>query len=642
MPIARTDSPVNTATRRLSVVWLGALALVATVGLPSSTLARDFVRTARLAGRLIVRERAGLSVNALYDALRHSGARRIGAVEPVGAAVVEAAETELASVQSALRRSGLFTSVERDYVAEVAEDPDDVYYAAQWGLMRIGAPAAWGLSSGAGVIVAVIDTGIETSHPDLQGDVLRGYDFVNDDDDPADDHGHGTRMSGIIAAQRNNAAGIAGVAPAATLLPVKVMDWEGHGAYSAVANGIVYAVDQGAKVLNLSLAGPAKSEILQAAVDYATAHDVIVVAAAGNYGANIAAYPAASTGAIAVSAIDSLDGHPSFSNYGAWIDFAAPGVDIITTSGGGGYGSSTGTSPAAAFGSALFALLLSAEPNLTRADAIDRVRDGCADLGTSGWDKYFGAGGLDAYATLVPGQSGGMPSDDTSPEVSILSPAKGSLMSGMVPVDVAADDDTAVARVELFVDDRHYATATTRPYQFVVDAARLAPGQHKLRAYAYDTSDNVSHTKSHKILLTTGVGLLVGHAVAKASKVTISADFALPAGTRFDPSRDSLAITLTSATGMVLAARAPAGSLSGEAGGRMKGIVAPAVPANGSVRLSAKGRGDQPLYSLKIKALRLSGMISLPTLMNLDLQVGSVQLSQSLTFRPRGSALLYP
>lgn len=624
------------------MVWLGALALVALVGLPSSTLARDFIRTSRLAGRLIVRERAGLTANALSDALRHSGARRIGAVDPVGAALVEAPENELASVQSALRRSGLFTSVERDYVAEVAEDPDDVYYAAQWGLTRIGAPAAWESSSGAGVIVAVIDTGIEASHPDLQADVLPGYDFVNDDDDPADDHGHGTRMSGIIAAQRDNATGIAGVAPAATLLPVKVMDWEGHGSYSAVASGIVYAVDQGAKVLNLSLVGPAKSAILQAAVDYATAHDVIVVAAAGNYGSNIAAYPAASTGAVAVSALDPLDGHPSFSNYGAWIGFAAPGVDIVTTSRAGGYDSSTGTSPAAAFGSAVFALLLSAEPTLARAAAIHRVRDGCADLGKSGWDRFFGAGRVDAYAALVPGQTGGTPPDDSSPEVSILSPAKGSLMSGMVPVDVAANDDAAVARVELFVDNRRYATATTPPYQFVVDAARLAPGQHTLRAYAYDTSDNVSHTKSHDILLTSGVGLLVGHAVAKPSKVTISADFALPAGATFDPDRDNLAIALTSADGMVLAATAQAGSLSGDASGRVKGIVAPAVPASGSVRLSAKGSGDQPLYSIRIKALRLSGMTSMQTLMNLTLRVGNVQLSQSLTFRPRGETLLYP
>jgi subtilisin family serine protease len=623
------------------VVWLGALALVAWTGLPSPALARD-VRPARLAGRLIVRERAGLAASTLYDALRRHGARRIGGVDRLAATVVAAPETELASVQSALRRSGLFVSVERDYVAVVAEDPDDVYYAAQWGLTRIGAPEAWDLSSGAGVTVAVVDTGIEASHPDLQGDVLPGYDFVSDDGDPADDHGHGTRISGIIAAQRGNAAGIAGIAPAVTLLPVKVMDWEGHGAYSAVASGIVYAVDQGARVLNLSLAGTAKSDVLQAAVDYATAHDSIVVAAAGNYGSNIAAYPAASTGAVAVSALDPLDGHPSFSSYGAWIGFAAPGVDIVTTSRGAGYGSATGTSPAAAFGSAVFALLLSAQPELRRAEAIERVRDGCTDLGTSGWDRFFGAGRVDAHAALVPGQSGGPPPDASSPEVSILSPAKGSLMSGLVPVDVAANDDVGVARVELFVDDRRYATATMPPYQFVGDATRVAPGPHTLRAYAYDTSDNVGRTTSHQILLTPGVGLLVGHAVAKASKVTISADFALPAGTAFDPSRDDLAIALTSESGMVLAATAHAGSLSGALGGRVKGTIAPAVPAGGSVRLSTNGSSDQPLYSLRIRALRLSGMTSLQALMNLTLQVGSVQLSQSLAFRPRGATLLSP
>lgn len=633
---------MTNAARRLLFARLSVVTLLGAAGLPSSALAHDFVRPARLSGRLIVRERAGLSAAALSDGLQRSGARRIGAVAPVGATVIEVPERELSAIEATLRRSGLFKSVERDYLVTIAEEPNDTYYAAQWGLARIAAPAAWELSSGAGVVVAVLDTGIEASHPDLQGPTLPGYDFVNDDDDPADDHGHGTRMCGIIAAQRGNAEGIAGTAPGATLLPVKVLDWEGLGSYSAVASGITYAVDQGARVLNLSLVGPVQSDLLQDAVDYATAHDVIVVAASGNYGSNGPAYPAATAGAVAVSAINGADARPGFSNYGAWISFAAPGVDIATTSLGGSYASSSGTSPAAAFGSGILALLLSANPTLVRAEAIERVENGAVDLGGHGWDPLYGWGRADAYAALVPGGHGAPQPDETPPEVTILSPTTGSLMSGMVPVDVAANDNVAVARVELFLDNRWHATATAPPYQFVVDGTELQPGRHKLRAYAYDSSDHVARTKSHRILFTPGTGLLVGRAVAKATKITISADFALPPGAVFDPGQDSLSVTLTSASGTVLEVTARAGALSGSTGGRMKGVIAPGIPTAGSVRMNANRVGDPPLYRLKIKASRLNGMSGAQSLMNLGLQVGGVQLSQSLTFRAKGSTLLYP
>jgi len=624
------------------VFGVSATALLAALAVPSPAAARDLSRVPRRAGRLILRQRAGLDADALQAAVERSGAGRVTAVAGLDATVIEAPDGELAAVEAALRRSGLFKSVERDYLAHVAEDPDDPYFGAQWGLARIAAPAAWAISSGAGAVVAVVDTGIDASHPDLQGQVLAGYDFVNADDDPQDDHGHGTRMSGIIAAHRDNGAGIAGIAPAAMLLPVKVLDAGGSGAYSDVASGILYAVDHGARVLNLSLAGPVKSDLLQAAVDYATAHDALVVAAAGNEGSSLPDYPAACAGAVAVGAIDDTDARPAFSNFGAWVSFAAPGVDIVTTSLGGTYASSSGTSPAAAFGSAVFALLFAAEPTLTRSAAIERVQSGAVDLGAHGWDPYYGWGRADAYGALVPGQHGGPPVDNALPSAAILSPAPGSLMSGMVPVDVAASDDVGVARVELHVDNRWYATATAPPYQFVVDSARFEPGRHKLRAYAYDTSDNVGRSRSQRISFTPGTGLLVGHAVARAGKVTISAEFALPNGAQFDPSRDRLAVTLTSAAGTVLAATADAGALADGNVGRVKGTVTPTVPSAGSIRMIGTRSGTQPLYSLKIKATNLGRMSSLQSLMNLSLQVGDAQLSQSLSFRAKGAGLIYP
>ena len=594
-----------------------------------------------LPGRLILRGRGGLSADALQRALGRVGARQVESVAGVEGTVVETDDASLAAVADALRRSGLFSSVERDQQVQIAE-PDDPYYTSQWGLPRGGVPAAWALSSGAGITVAVVDTGVDATHPDLQGQLLPGYDFLNDDADPTDDNGHGTRMSGIVGAVCNNGEGVCGVAPDATILPVKALDAQGYGPYSAVASGITYAVDHGARVVNLSLVGTAPSTILQAAVDYAVAHDVVVVSAAGNYGTDVPGYPAAANGSVAVAAINDADAHPGFSNYGAWISVSAPGVDVATTTAGGGYALSTGTSPAAAFGSGVFALLFAANPTMSRTDAIARVQAGAIDLGSSGWDPYFGWGRVDAYGALVPGQVGAPPPDNIPPTISILSPTKGSLQSNMVAVDVAANDNVAVGHVELFVDNRWYATITAPPYLFVVDASALPAGSHKLRAYAYDTSTNVARTKNLKVSFTPGTGLLVTKTIVKSSSVSVSGQFALPPGVSFDPASDDVAVTLTSAGGTVLAATAKAGSFSVSGSGKMQGIVSPNVPSTGSVRLTAKSTGAQPLYTFKLRASNLSGMTAIDPLMNLGIAVGGVQLSQSLPCRAKGSTLLYP
>jgi thermitase len=598
-------------------------------------------RAERLAGRLVVRERAGLSARALDRTLRAAGVRRLARVAELDANVIEADDAELAAIEATLRRSGVFRSVERDYVAHATE-LNDLYFQSQWGLARVGAPASWTLSSGAGVTVAVLDSGVELTHPDLLGHLQPGYDFINDDSDPDDDNGHGTRMTGIIAATQNNAIGISGVAPQAQILPVKVLDAEGNGPYSVVASGIAYAVDHGARVLNLSLAGTAPSSVLQAAIDYATAHDVVLVAASGNAGNDVPTYPAAASGAVAVGAINSSDQRAYFSNYGAWLSFAAPGDGIVTTTRGGLYGGSSGTSPAAAFGSGVFALLFGAHPTMSRSEAIARVEAGTVDLGSNGWDPYFGEGRADAYAALVPGQHGAPIPDAADPEIKIVSPAKDSLVSGMVPIDIAATDDVAIARVDLFVDDRYVATASTPPYGFVLDAGDYGQGVHKLRAYAYDTAGNSTKSRNHKLSFTSGVGLLVSSAKARSASLSITAKFALPAGTSFDPAQDAVTVSVTSAQGTVLSATVEAGSLIASGSGKMQGTVRANVPTVGSVRITAKPSGDQAIYSFKLKASNLSGMTALSPQMNLAVQVGDAQLSQSLPFRAKGTTLIYP
>jgi thermitase len=251
---------------------------------------------------------------------------------------------------SALPPSPIVEFIESDYtVAAVAAEPNDAHYVDQWALPAINAPAAWAAlpANTPFVTVAVIDSGVCLNHPDLAGKIVAGWDFVQDDDQAQDEFGHGCGVAGIIAANANNGTGIAGVAPNARVMPLRVLDGLGMGSVSDVAAAIIYAADSGAQVMNLSLAGPSTSTILEEAVNYAVARGVIIIASAGNQGVEAAWYPAAYPAVIAVGSVDQSLQRSSFSNYGAQIDVMAPGRDIYTTEMNGDYITMTGTSFAA-------------------------------------------------------------------------------------------------------------------------------------------------------------------------------------------------------------------------------------------------------------------------------------------------------
>jgi subtilisin family serine protease len=232
------------------------------------------------------------------------------------------------------------------YVTALIDVPtSDIYYPDQWALTVIGAPEAWSSvpDDAPDVIVAVIDSGVCLDHPDLQGEILAGYDFVQDDSIPQDDFGHGCGVAGIIAANIDNGLGIAGVAPNAQIMPLRVLDGNGLGTYSDVAAAIVRAVDDGAGIINLSLGGINTSTTLQNAIDYAIAQDVLVIAAAGNTGGSVL-YPAAYDPVVAVASVDSDLQISGFSSRGAEIDLLAPGRNILTTTNGSSYTNVSGTS----------------------------------------------------------------------------------------------------------------------------------------------------------------------------------------------------------------------------------------------------------------------------------------------------------
>lgn len=292
--------------------------------------------------------------------------------------------------------TGELTPLDPDYA-----DPNKTY-----GPQIIRAPEGWDITTGSpGIVVAVVDSGISPTHAEFAGRLLPGYDFVNEDNNPADDHGHGTHVAGIVAAAMNNGLGSTGIAPNVSLLPVKVLNASNVGTWADIADGITYAADQGAHIINLSLGGPVYSQTLENAVVYAAGRGAIIVAAAGNAFSSNPFYPAYFPETVAVVATDAFDILWPYSNFGDAVDVAAPGVNIWSTlwsaTAGDTFGFMTGTSMAAPHVSGLAALALAVRPDLSRADVQALIQRTALDLGAAGWDPYYGFGRIDVAAALM-------------------------------------------------------------------------------------------------------------------------------------------------------------------------------------------------------------------------------------------------
>ncbi|MCA1721261.1 MAG: S8 family serine peptidase [Actinobacteria bacterium] len=290
-------------------------------------------------------------------------------------------------------------AAEVEHRVHVTGTPDPLQ-DRQWGLSALSAQTLWAAGDASGQTVAVIDTGVDATHPDLAGVVLPGRDFVDSTGDGrTDPNGHGTHVSGIVAAVGGNGIGGAGLAPGARVLPVRVMDATGSGFDSDAARGLVWATDHGATVANMSLGGPDRSSVMDTAVTYALNHGVSVVVSAGNAGldGDPVEWPAANPGVIAVGAVDIAGVRPGWSSSGPHLAVAAPGVGILSTVPGGGYSSWSGTSMAAPFVSASVALLRHGAA-LTPAQVRSRLMSTAVDLGESGFDPLYGAGRVDPAA----------------------------------------------------------------------------------------------------------------------------------------------------------------------------------------------------------------------------------------------------
>ena len=451
---------------------------------PAATGAEQYAR-----GRILVMPRAGLSANEFAKILgQHGGrGRKIGQSD---LHIVDLPNngSEKSVVERLAKNPHIkFAELDRAFKSNFAAN--DPYLGSEWHLDKVNAPAAWDLGQGSGVTVAILDSGVEASHPDLAAQMVAGYNFFDGNNNTADVYGHGTAVAGVAAAATNNGVGVAGVAGKARIMPVRVSDTNGWAYTSTITQGITYAADNGARIANASFGGIAGSASIQNAAQYMKNKGGLVFVSAGNNGVDENITP--TTTLIAVSATDEWDNRTSWSSYGNFVSLAAPGI-TYTTRTGASYGQAMGTSFSSPLAAGVAALVMSANPSLGSAEVEKVLFSTAADLGAAGRDNIYGYGRVDAGAAVKAAASAAPAVDTQAPSVAISNLAASSTVSGVVPVNVSAADNVGVARVELKVNGTSVAVDTAAPYAFSWDSAGVANGMASVVAYAYDAAGNVA------------------------------------------------------------------------------------------------------------------------------------------------------
>lgn len=352
-----------------------------------------------------------------------------------------------------------------NYTAQKQSVTNDPSLQKEWGLFQIQAASsssisAWDKTAGKPDIkVAVLDTGIEKTHPDLQGKVVAEKNFTSSSE-TGDRDGHGTHVAGIIAATGNNSSGIAGVSYDTSLINVKVLNDDGSGTYADIADGIVWAADNGAKVINLSLGGHADLQLLQDAVDYAHNKGAVLVAAAGNSGTNNVMYPANYSNVLSVAATDDSDSRLSLSNYGSAVKVAAPGDKIYSTYRNNSYSYASGTSMAAAFASGVAALVWSSDTCSTNTCVLNRIEttsDAVAETGT-----YWKFGRINALKAVsdtaqdsAPGPTNSpTPLPSLTPTVQLPPPPPVNSEPTVTPTPTVKQNSITASNIEMWITGR--------------------------------------------------------------------------------------------------------------------------------------------------------------------------------------------
>jgi serine protease len=335
--------------------------------------------------------------------------------------VVSVPEGAVEEMVSSYSRHPLVKFAEPDYLRFISFTPNDELYTYQWNFPQINLPSAWDRSTGSGTTVAVVDTGVNPNGQDSFGNrLIQGHNFVKNTNDSSDDNGHGTHVAGTIGEETNNLTGCAGIAFNANILAVKVLNRRGVGYSSNINDGIRWAADNGADVINMSLGASTGSQTEEDAVNYAYNNGVVICAASGNESANTVGYPAAYENCIAVGATRYDKKVASYSNTGDALDIVAPGGDTSVDQNNDDYPDGIlqetfqktflkykwsyyffqGTSMATPHVSGLSALIISLHPTYTPAQVRNAIQSSAQDLGAPGWDPIYGWGLIDANAAL--------------------------------------------------------------------------------------------------------------------------------------------------------------------------------------------------------------------------------------------------
>ena len=388
---------------------LPAAAAGATPRAQPGTVAGELILKLQPGATLTAAGRAlGPSVDVLNALLRSggaSGAQELGAKSNTYRVRVGAG-TDVGRLVAALARQPGVAYAEANHLRTAMRTPNDPVITQQWALADIHAYEAWDITTGGSITIALLDTGVSRSHPDLSSKLLQGYDFYNNDNDPSDDEGHGTYTAGVAAASSDNGTGIAGICWGCKILPIKVLGSRGQGDDATIAQGVRWAVDQGARIISMSLGGPDDTDVMRDAVQYAHERNALVIAASGNGQAegNAPNYPAAYPSVLAVSATNSNDGVTGFSTTGSFVDIAAPGVGLWSTiwrrDQGDSYGVENGTSASCPHVAGAAALALTLRPDLSADQLAELLELGADDQGAPGKDPEYGYGRLNLLRTV--------------------------------------------------------------------------------------------------------------------------------------------------------------------------------------------------------------------------------------------------
>jgi thermitase len=388
-----------------------------------------------------------------------------GTIPGIGVQVVTVPEGRATVMGKAYSSNPRVAYVEPDFMVQAVGDPDDPYFGRQWGLSKIEAPLAWEVTTGSPSInVAILDTGVDQDHPELAGKIVSNINLTTST--TVDDvQGHGTHVAGIAAATTNNGIGVAGLGYGSTIMNVKVLGDDGWGTYGGVASGIVWAADNGAEVISMSLGGICYSSTLEDAVNYAYSKGVVVVAAAGNNGDDVPFYPAACTNCIAVAATTSVDTLASFSNYGDWVDVGAPGTSIYSTRKDNSYGYGAGTSMAAPHVAGLAGLVFTTVSDTNGDGRLNdevrsRIEATCDDIGETdiGHGRINAARAVGDGAPVLPGSITG----------SVTDAETGSAIAGATVTDgtrTATADTSGIYEIADVPEGTHQVTASEEGYE---------------------------------------------------------------------------------------------------------------------------------------------------------------------------------